>query len=426
MMGFSLKNIKNKLNTGTGMSLLFSGGQLISNLLRMLSGFLTAKFTTPLLLGTFNGIGNIQGYAPIANLGVSNGLNRELPFHLGSSNVGKANQLTEAAHLWTIIIGLISFAGFIIYSLYLLFIGENEQSIIWFTFGISTFFLIYNNNYLAILFRTNKDFNKLSLINIVIASGNLLLIVPIYFYQTYGLCLRTILVSILEFVLLFYWRPLKINPKWNWESIKELMKVGIPIYIVGQIYLLWGVIQNTVIFKLAGAEKFGLYALALMIYGTLSLIPNSIAQVAYPQMAFAHGQGKSVKEILKIAWKPFLYSTLIEIPVIITAYFVFPYVVKLFLPKYTQGIDAGLWMMLVAFVMNFNSFNTIFIVLKKLREYLFSIIIGIIANIVIIYLLVDYNNIDLTIFPKAFLGGRLIFTFSSLAFIFKMTYKNKK
>ena len=76
------------------------GGNLAGKLLRMAGGVLQARYAAPQVLGLFNGIGLVLGYAPFLQLGILNGLNRELPYYVGKGDRKRVMELAAAAQAW--------------------------------------------------------------------------------------------------------------------------------------------------------------------------------------------------------------------------------------------------------------------------------------------------------------------------------------
>ena len=76
------------------------GGNVVSMALRMVGGILQARCVLPAVLGMFNSIGLALGYAPFLQLGILNGINRELPYFIGKGDRQRVNELAAAAQAW--------------------------------------------------------------------------------------------------------------------------------------------------------------------------------------------------------------------------------------------------------------------------------------------------------------------------------------
>ena len=161
----------------------FASSQVIGNILRMIAGFLTVRMVTPDVFGYFSGKGIFLGYLSLASVGILNGLNRDLPFEQGRSNFDKVHELAGLGFWVSLFIGIPS-------TLVLMGMGVNafinstiDDALLYFTYASSAFFLLLNKFYLPILYRTNKDFTKLSTITIYTAIIN---IVSLIFNWVYG------------------------------------------------------------------------------------------------------------------------------------------------------------------------------------------------------------------------------------------------
>ena len=98
---------------------------------------------------------------------------------------------------------------------------------------------IYVVKYLKVLYRTNKDFNKLATITLAVSIVSFVSVYFIYLFGFYGLCLRAIISVLFDFIFSWYWRPIKVSMSWNKRTFKNLLKVGFPIFLVSNIYGKW-------------------------------------------------------------------------------------------------------------------------------------------------------------------------------------------
>lgn len=415
-----LKKI-NKESTGA-MILFLGSAQMTSNIIRIISGLIIAKLLIPETLGLFNGFGLIIGYLPIAQLGVMNGLNRELPYLFGKNEHEKARHFASVAQFWELGLACISFAILFILSLAKLFQGNYLYFAGYLTYAFTAFHFFYSTNYLQILFRTNRDFNKLSAIALIVSATSLLLIILVWKWGFYGLGLRLVLISAIEFILLYKYRPLRVKPLWNTSIYKEIVKVGMPIFIVGYVFSLWGVLQNTIVFKFGGPQQYGYFSLAIMVEASLAVLIGAVNQVIYPKLSFEYGKGTSLNSLLKIILKPVIIVFAILVPSVVLMWLALPLVVKWWLPQYINGIAAAQWTLITLFISVFGAFNLIFNVIKKQKDYLISIIAGIAAFTLMLFLLYLNQGFNLVIFPKAMLVGKLVQII--IAFFFLRGYRN--
>ena len=78
--------VKNKIGTFGNVLVKFASAQVISNFLRLISGFLVVRLLEPSIYGLYTGVGVYLGYILLGQGGIINGLGRELPFELGKGN----------------------------------------------------------------------------------------------------------------------------------------------------------------------------------------------------------------------------------------------------------------------------------------------------------------------------------------------------
>ncbi len=169
------------------------------------------------MLGTFNGVGIIMGYLPVLQLGVMNGLNRELPYCFGKGEVEKAKRYASVAQFWEVALSLMSFTILTLIAIYYLFQAQYFYAAAFFAYGLSSIYHYYGLNYLQILFRTNHDFNKLSNISLIIAFVTLITVVFVWKWLFYGLCIRSIILVAVEMYFLWKWKPLFVIPLWDFN-----------------------------------------------------------------------------------------------------------------------------------------------------------------------------------------------------------------
>jgi len=389
------------------MILYLGSAQMFSNVVRIISGLLVARFVLPELLGTFNGIGIIMGYLPILQLGIMNGLNRDLPYYFGKGEFERARKYASVTQFWELSLSLLAFSILVFLSVYYFFKSNYLFAAGFFSYALASIHHYFGLNYLQVLFRTNQDFNKLSSITLIISIISLLSVLFVWRWKFYGLCVRSVVTLTTELFLLWKWKPLSVKPKYDFAVLKEINKVGMPIFIVGIIFALWSTIQNTFVLKLGGAEEFGLFQLALMIETSMGVIVYSVSQVVYPKMAFEYGAGKDVKDLLRLSYKPILAIFILLIPSVFIAWIFLPYAVNWLLPKYGNGVEAAQWTMLLLLISIWAVNNNIFNVLKKQGDLLISILLGMVAYTITLFFLQSINGFSLKNFPQAMIVGKL-------------------
>lgn len=398
----------------------FASSNIISNCLRMLSGFLVVKFITPELYGQFTGVGVYMGYILLGHGGIINGLGRELPYELALKNDDHVKKMVSSVFVLSSLLSGLAALVFLVFALYHFIYGENLTGSIYMAYTLIGGLNLFNKQFLPVLYRTNNDFDSLAKQNIFVGIGNLLSIVLVYFFNIYGLIVRGVFLAMLEFFLLFKNKPYKLSFSFKLNHFKTLFKTGLPIFMVGQVTPLWSTLINTAIFSLGGPLYYGLYALANIVNTAFGIIPVALSNVIYPRMTIMLGEGKSVSQILKANIKPLYFQFGLMLIISIVAFFLLPVCIPFILPNYVDGILAAQWILFVPVVQSFGSLNNIYNVTKKQQWYFFSLITG--ATIGSLFILWKINTTDfhLEIFPQGLLLGTAIQQFLSLLFLSKL------
>jgi len=393
-----------------------AGGNLAAMALNMAGGVLLARLVAPATLGLFNGVGLILGYVPFLQLGILNGLNRELPFHVGKGDRTRVNELAAAAQAWALVVGgtvcvaLLGVAG------WQLAHGEFWKTAAWATNAVLALFLFYNTYYLQMTYRTSHDFARLALFSVVTSGAALLLLLLVSWLSFYGLCIRALFVGAIGMALHFHWRPVRVEPKWNNHHLRRLLVVGAPIFGVGQLYVWWGVINSTLVLKLAGTEGMGLYSMVLMAGAALGLLPSAISQVIYPRMAEQYGRNESLDDVLRMAWRPMIMTAGCLIPLIAAAWWLVGPVMQWVVPSYADAAPAVQWALLLPLVASFGAVLNVFNVVRRQDLYVVGILLGMAAYGGSLMWLVR-DGVALASFPQAMLIGSVVFTMVSYLFI---------
>ncbi|MBN1459929.1 MAG: lipopolysaccharide biosynthesis protein [Armatimonadetes bacterium] len=386
----------------------FAGGNLAATILRMLGGFLTAKVVEPSVLGLYASISLVLGYAPFLQLGVLNGLNRELPFYVGRGDQKRVMELAAAAKAWALLVGGLAALGLIAVAFCKAVNGQWELATGWSTNAVSVLLLFYVQYYLQATYRTRGDFARLAAINVVQAVLNVILVAVVWLFDFYGLCLRLLVTGLVNAFQMRHWRPLRLRPRWNSRHLVHLFKIGAPIFGVGQLYAWWTVLNNTLVLTFMGTRGLGLYTLAQMAGPVLSLLPQAISQVTYPRMAESYGRTGRVSDLLMLARKPILFGLPTVGSMVIVGWFAIPPVTRHLIPKYAEAIPAAQWSLLQAFLYCLMPVNNVFNIIRRQDLYASAIVIGMLIHGGILLLLV-HKGVYLAAFSQSIVMGKTVF-----------------
>ena len=411
--------------SGSRRSVLFlagslAGGNLVAMGMRLIAGVLLGRLVSPNTLGLFAGIGLVLGYASIAQLGVLNGLNRELPYHIGRGDVERAHALTSAAQAWALVVAGVVSACLIAVALWQLAAGDLQQAAGWTTNAVLAFFSFYGVGYLQTTFRSSADFVRLARANVMEGLAGLAGLLGVAALGFYGLCLRVVLVGAVSTLLLFRWRPVRVRPHWNRAHLRHLLLIGAPIYWVGEVDGLWaGVVNSTLVLHFMGTHGMGLYAMVALAITALGVIPAALGQVLYPRMAQEHGMGHDERHLVRIALKPALATFAGLSVLVLVGWLLVEPLVRLVIPLYVEAVPAMRWAILLPLVSSFQPLVSIFNVVRRQDMYLAALAVGIAAYVGSL-LLLTRGTVQLTAFPQAMLVGRIVFMAVSYLLILRL------
>lgn len=387
---------------------LFAGSNLVTMVLGIGGGVLTSRFVDPAVLGQYNAIGLVVGYAPFLHMGVDNGLNRDLPYTLGRGDTKQAFKLAAAAQWWSMLVAIGASVALIFVGFWQAAAGRLDLAVGWWSFGVVVFAALFGQGYLNALFRTSGDFATLARVNLIGSVIALLLVSLVWWFDWWGLCLRGVAVAAVGLALLWASRPIKVLSAFDVSTLLKLAKTGLPIMAVGQAFMWWTTLNSTLVLKYVGTEGLGLYSIANLAGPAVLILSSAFGQVIYPRMSEEFGQSGKAVELVRLAVGPTFVNIAVTGFAVIAAWFALPFFVELVLPKYTGGIEAAQWAVAAAGVMAMAPINNIFNVMKKQGRYGLAIVSGILAYIAVLLQLVS-DGIDLVDFSQAFLAGRVVF-----------------
>lgn len=408
----------------TRLAVIFAGGNLISIVCRTASGLLTARFVGPAVLGLFNGLSLVQGYLPFAQLGVLNGLSRELPFFMGRNEPERARSLTAAADAWAILIGggaAIVLAGL---AIWYGFAGRMDLAVGWASNALCAFLLIYAELYLQTTYRSGGDFARVSVARIISAVASVLFVAAVWQYGYYGVCIRAVAVAVTSAVALWWWRPMRVRPHWNWREVVHLLKIGFPIFASGRIWALWLVLNSTLVLRFTGTKGLGFFALAGIVSTATEILPLSMTQILFPQMAERYGRTSDLAGAVQLIVKPTAVMVALMLPFVVGGWWLLGPVVSIVLPKYAGGVEAAKWMLLASSVLSLNAINNTFQVARRQDLYIGAIGVGVVAYAALLFALTRHG-VYLAAFTQALAGGYVATMIASTGLVASLVRKTR-
>jgi O-antigen/teichoic acid export membrane protein len=320
----------------TGEFLLFSASTLTYQLSRLVVSLVVARWVGPDEFGVWNALNLILLYGIWVSLGISNGMNRNVPFLMGQDNKLKAEQIA-ALSFWfvffsSLVAGILVFLASFSPQVPL----QYRQSLA----GMGVLFVFWQlYQYFQMRLKSYMRFNLMSLQQLTFAILLPVVVLPLaYTWRVPGFIAGQAILAVVLSAFIARISPGKLNLVWDRNEFVALVKIGFPIMLAGLTYSLFTSIDRWVVFSFLGIEALGHYTLPILCVSILNLLPAVISQQMYPRMAFHYGLTKSITSLKPFIIRQSLMATAVTVPILLLIYLILPHGVSHFLPSYRAGV----------------------------------------------------------------------------------------
>lgn len=356
-------------------------GTFISLIIGFLKSFVVAKLLGPTQFGLWKIIELVQTYGPILNLGIGNGVNREIPYWKAKEEATCVENITNTGFyslVFTNIVCVILF--YLVGSIY-------QDKLTRFAVQISGLILAFSQLYWfqMVLQYSNKQFSKASIFLIINAFVSLLLtILLVYQYKIYGQLIALTITPLI--MLLIIQISLKTNYRFNYDRkvFKRIVSIGFPIMLVGILHAVVYSIDRILILHYFDLTSLGYYGLGIMLLTFLSAVPDSVSKIIYPRINEYVGRYENAIDMDEIVIYPAIALTIFMPIIISVAIIILPYFVDLFLPQYREGIFAA---QVLIIGLGVNGVNILHAIMKQ-KLYLFLQIFAVIFNVLLAFIFI--------------------------------------
>jgi len=364
----------------------------------------------------------LKPYINFAQLGLTQGLGRELPFYMGRNDDKKVKQYASNAQLITI---LYSFLTVIISIFLIVFYADSiQEKLIFITAGIfiSTMFV---DNYLSSTYRSSKSFKDLSKVYVLVSIIGLMLIPLIYYFNFNGYLILLSVQSIFSTILLIFFRPFKIKSIFNKVIYINSIKVGFPMLTLNFLRNIPDTYPKIIILFFMSVTALGTTAPANAVLTAFAMFPLAIAKYVYPTMTYDYGRDGDRIRLWKKIKKICGYLLLLGCIGLLSS-FIIPWGIKNFFPKYQDAIYITIIATGIGFL---RMFSIIFNVFNTLKSYAAQFKVSVIRNAsyllfpASLYFLFSGDDPLLIIFI-GILFAELISNVFMFYFVYKVTHIN--
>ena len=356
----------------------------------------------------------ISSYAPVLQLGMINGLGREIPYNLGK---GKKVKVQEYVSITCRIILLL--LGILLSSIFFINFQDRLDISILVTIILFLSAARILNIFSTILLRSYQQFNLLGAHQILSSIILAFCILLVYWQPSLIIVAAsmTIALSLSTLFSLKYWR---IDPA-ILSMIPKLIKIGLPIYLAGITFALLGSVDRWLILFYLDIESLGLYTPAILVLGLIIIVPSLVSNIMYPKLAYSYGLNHSIEKLKPTIHRMILLNTSLTGVISFIGFLIMNFfLVPLYLPAYLPGLMAMNIIFLTGLILPIGlSFGDLFNVIGLQKKYLLNMIYALLINILIGSFFVVVLNFKIEGIALGTLAGLLLFTFSQF-----MTYRN--
>lgn len=316
--------------------LIYTSSSVLKALATLISGFIIAKFVAPSDFGLWTTLSLLISYALIFQGGFINGLNLELPYLLGKGEEKKAHLHASVAQLLTLIsVATILVVAIIMY-FYYPFSGIKEK---YGFLGVSIIIMCtFFQNYFLSTFRSNNQFLRLSYIQIVEAILNILTIALVFYYGFYGMVAKAVIVILIYVIILAIYRPIKVKLRWDKEIFINLLKVGMPIFMLAYIETFALTVDKIFLLKYSNLESVGIYSFAFYAFAFTTLFSTSLASYIYPKLTYKYGETKDKLILWSYVKKITILLLSVQLPFAIIGMYIIPFGIENYFPNYAESV----------------------------------------------------------------------------------------
>jgi O-antigen/teichoic acid export membrane protein len=356
-------------------------------------GIIVAKLLNPTLYGYFSGLGLLLLFNPTGNLGMLQGMFREMSIKKGAGLTDETEKIKNAAFSFIGVSATVIFLVLLAYS----FI-EADRLGPYITWGLRTYALICILQHQEMLYhdllRVNSQFKTINVSKIIFSLSNVIFsIVLILKWGFYGLLAAFILSMFTENIYLMYRGKYRFKISFEKSTLWHLFRTGFPIALSGLAIIGLHSIDRIMIIRYLSAKELGYYGIALAFTFLLFKFAETISYVMQPRILEHYGKhGQDKKSLVDV----FEQSTLILSVVMSILIGVFIIIIGPFityvLPAYKNSIVVSQILIFGVFFFSANRIALHVLVAMGNFKALLSIqIILIIINVILTYAAIQYG-----------------------------------
>jgi len=321
-------------------TLLYTSSNVVLAAASFLGSFVCARLLAPQQLGAFQTAQLLVTYLGFLPIGVFNGFNRHYPYLLGKGEPEAATLLARTGYSVARVTAAI--AAILAIGQLLFFWKTGDPSLILAAVAVIPLAALSQINALqSAILSGRQSFGWIARTQFLLAFVTLALLPLVWKFTVPGQCVRLVVIAVFGWIM-FLFKTGDARPwHWDYRAIFELIKIGIPIMVIGYLYSVFAVADRTLVAWVKGTEAVGHYALAGLAIAAIQSVYLPLGIATYSKANHAYGRSQSLASLIRPVKRFLLLISISAVPLAVLIYFCLPVFVPWLLPKYVAGIRAG-------------------------------------------------------------------------------------
>jgi O-antigen/teichoic acid export membrane protein len=307
----------------------------ISLAISLVRSLIIPRFLGPTSYGLWKTLGLVQSYTQFADLGALAALKRQIPFHAQREDQRSLAEARDVAFFVNHVAIFTAAAGVLVVSF---FVPDPSWARAMRLF-IPLLYANHVHSFMEQFLFWRKDFVYASRINLALAvvEGALAILGTIK-YGLDGLIIGTFIGYALAAATQLRWIRFDIGFSFNWNTYRDLVKIGFPSHVNGLLYNLFMSVDRMLILPVLGLSGVGLYGLGMTVNEYLFQFSYALGNVIAPRLIERWSESESMEAMRPIVERPTLAISLATPMVLGTVYFASAAAVEVILTNFRPAL----------------------------------------------------------------------------------------
>jgi O-antigen/teichoic acid export membrane protein len=319
---------------------IYIAGNIFFQIFFIISEILVMRIVSVEIIGIWQWVLLLQGYALVSRMGILNAFNREYPSLLQLKSNKKSANILETTKFHIFISSAVQMLFFISLGLYYYSQNSSIETVILLLVAV---FYVAVDSYVNLSeseLRGRGEFKIIGLIKILFGVLLLVFVILPYFLDFKGFIFRIILIQMIYIVV-----HKKINTHFFDKKIQLHSKLWLELFTDGWRIWVWSYLKNFAqslprlyVLNFMGLTALGLFTPVAWVFLSFSLITGSINSFLYPLLSrkFAINE----KDLVWQTFTIYLLISVCTLPIALLGYYLMPTIIAFLLPDYFSVVEA--------------------------------------------------------------------------------------